>query len=101
MPNISAEESFLPFRATIMNLLFSFKYWLIDIILDSYNVLMFFNPLPPFLRGTYNLSMSEFLFKFSVMFRIFLAVISRFSISRIVQSRIPNVGVSTGRAKVL
>ena len=45
--------------------------------------------------------MSEFLSKFPVMFRIFLVVISRFSISRIVQSKIPNVGVSVGRAKVL
>ena len=35
------------------------------------------------------------------MFRIFLVAISRFSISRIVQSRIPDVEVSTGRAKVL
>ena len=74
---------------------------LIDIILGSYHVLTFFNPLPPFLRGKYNLSMSEFLLKFPVMFRIFLVVISRFSVSQIFQSRIPNVGVSTGRAKVL
>ena len=45
--------------------------------------------------------MSEFLLKSPVTFRIFLVVISRFSISRIVQSRIRNVGVSTGSAKVL
>ena len=81
--------------------LFSFKCLLIDIILDLYNVLTFFNPLPQFLWGKYNLPMSELLLKLPVMFRIFLVTISRFSISRIVQSKIPNVGVSTGRVKVL
>ena len=67
----------------------------------SYANLIDFSPLPPVFLGEYSLPISEFWSQFPVIFNMSLVIISKFSISCIVQQMILKVGVRTGSAKTL
>ena len=69
--------------------------------LASYISSMFVKPLPPFLGSAYNLFTSLAGCNPPVIVIVFLVMMSRSSISFLVQSRIPTVGVMIGTAKML
>ena len=71
-----------------------------DVMQHLYANLIDFSPFPLSFFHKYNLSMSEFWWKFLVICNIFLVVISKLSISWIVQQIIPKVGVRTGIVKI-
>ena len=85
---------------SLLSLIF-LKCWCMDIILLSYIVLMALIPPPPSFLQKYNLSASLLGWKLPDIARIFLVLMSIWSISLQFQSNIPTEDVKVGTANAL
>lgn len=72
-----------------------------DTMQHSKTVQTALRPLPPSLRFSYILSVSQLKWKLPVLFRSFLALMSRLRIQSTVHSNITNVGTSTATMKLM